>query len=294
MTSPADNSSSAESAGTPLPTDSPGSSAVVEPGIAFFTTKQSFYRKNRILIWTVFALVAVADVVMAYLYPFPGNDMAARYAPMAEAFAAGDWRVAFHPRFGILFSAVTGTVCRLTGLDGFRSCQVVSLLFFLLTAFPLWRIFKRIWGERVAAAGCFLYLMCSFLTRYAYFGLRETSKTFGIALGVWGVMAVLHAPRRWQGYLVTAIGGAFLIAVRGDGAFYALVLLLAAAKIEMGMFRRLPVRSFLSGILLLVLISPQLYYNYEKLGYPVPEARHAQLLKRMGMQPMKMPEVELP
>ncbi|MBQ7732016.1 MAG: glycosyltransferase family 39 protein [Lentisphaeria bacterium] len=295
MSAPADNSPSpVASAETATAADLPVPSPDAENSEAGFVPKKSFYLRNRTLVWTVFALVAAANVVMVCLFPIPGNDMASRYAPMTEAFAAGDWRVAFHPRFGMLFSAVTGTVCRLTGLNGFRSCQAVSLVFFLLAVFPLWRIFKRIWGERVAATGCFLYLMCSFLTRYAYYGLRETWKTFGIALGVWGVMAVLHAPRRRRGYLIAAAAGAFLIAVRGDGAFYALVLLLAAAKIEMGMFRRLPVRTFLCGLLLLVLISPQLYYNYEKLGYPVPESRHAQLLKRMGMPPMKTPEAELP
>lgn len=39
-----------------------------------------------------------------------------RYAPMADAFAAGDWFHAFHPRFGALFSVLTGLFATL----GFR------------------------------------------------------------------------------------------------------------------------------------------------------------------------------
>ena len=279
--------------GTAVSPDRPdaGSSATET---RFSSGEESFYRRHRILIWTFFVMIAAADIVMIRLFPFPGNDMAARYAPMTEAFAAGDWQVAFHPRFGMLFSALTGSISYLTGLNGFRSCQIAALMFFLLTVFPLWSIFRRLWDERIAAAGCLLYLMCSFLTRYVYFGLRENWKAFGIAAGVCGALAVSQAPRRWRGYLTAACGGAFLVAVRGDGAFYAMVLLLAIAYLELKSFRRIPIRSILCGLLLLLLISPQLYYNYDKLGYPVPECRHAQLLKRMGMPPWKTPEVELP
>ena len=281
MTPQSDNPSDPSSAGTSVSAESPENAAKTRPA-------GSFYQRHKTLIWVVFALIAVMDAVMVWLFPFPGNDMASRYAPMADAFAAGDWRVAFHPRFGMLFSAVTGSISWLTGLNGYRSCQVASLLFFLLTAFPLWSIFRRIWGERVAAVGCLLYLLSSFLTRDAYFGLRETWKTFGIALGVCGVIAICHAPRRWRGFLIATCSGAFLMAVRGDGALYAMILLLVSAKVEMSVFKRLPVRTFLCGLLMLALISPQLWYNYEKLGYPVPECRHAQILKHMGMPPWKI------
>lgn len=256
--------------------------------------KESFYRKYRGFIWIVFALVVLTDLAMVWLFTVPGNDMASRYAPMAEAFASGDWRVAFHPRFGLLFSAVTGCISYLTGLNGFRSCQVAAMIFFWLTAFPLWSIYRRIWDERVAATGCLLYLLSSFLTRYAYFGLRESWKAFGIAVGVCGILTVVQAPNKWRGYLAIACGGAFLIAVRGDGAFYALVLLIVAAVLEMSRADRLPARTFLAGLLILVLVSPQLYYNFNMLGYPVPESRHAQMLKRIGVPPMKTPEVEVP
>ena len=256
--------------------------------------EESFSRKYRVYIWLVFALVILADLVMVRLFAYPGNDMASRYAPMAEAFAAGDWRVAFHPRFGLLFSAVTGSISYLTGLNGFRSCQLAAMIFFWLTAFPLWSIYRRVWDERVAAAGCLLYLLSSFLTRYAYFGLRESWKAFGIALGVCGILTLAQAPNKWRGYLAIAFGGAFLIAVRGDGAFYALVLLVVAAVLEMARADRLPARTFLCGLLILVLVSPQLYYNYNMLGYPVPESRHAVMLKRIGVPPMKTPEVEVP
>lgn len=35
-----------------------------------------------------------------FLYPVLIADTMNRYAPMADAFAAGDWFHAFHPRFG--------------------------------------------------------------------------------------------------------------------------------------------------------------------------------------------------
>ena len=65
---------------------------------------------------------------LLWLNPIPADDTATRYAPMAQAFAEGDWFYAFHPHSGVFFPALSGGIAWLTGVDGFRACQVAALL----------------------------------------------------------------------------------------------------------------------------------------------------------------------
>ena len=72
----------------------------------------------------VTAAVAAAAAVVAFCLPLAATDTLCRYAPMAEAFAAGDWANAFHPRFGVGGTVVAGLFALLPGFDGFTACAV--------------------------------------------------------------------------------------------------------------------------------------------------------------------------
>lgn len=132
-------------------------------------------------------LVAVAywllgSVLICLLSPLTIADSTARYAPMADAFARGDWYFAFHPRFGVLFQCLAGSISYLTGLRGDQSCQVTSLLFLSLAAVPLWHLAKALFGERVAWWSVVALLVCDDFTRYALDGLRDVGKCLAFAL----------------------------------------------------------------------------------------------------------------
>ena len=58
--------------------------------------------------WLLAAAATVAAVALASLFPLIGTDTLCRYAPMAEAFAAGEWNEAFHPRFCVGMPTVAG------------------------------------------------------------------------------------------------------------------------------------------------------------------------------------------
>lgn len=124
----------------------------------------------------------VGSVLICLLSPLTIPDTTARYAPMADAFARGDWYFAFHPRFGVLFQSVAGTMTFLTGLRGDQSCQVTSLLFLALAAVPLWHLAKALFGERVAWWSVVALLVCDDFTRYALDGLRDVGKCLAFAL----------------------------------------------------------------------------------------------------------------
>ena len=238
--------------------------------------------------WCCFNLAAL------WLNTMPCDDVAARYAPMAEEFAKGNFRAAFHPRFGIFFPGLAGTIVYLTGLDGFRGCQAAAVLLYLLSAFPLYSLTCRIWDRRVAWCNVVLYLMCSHLLRLAWEGLRDTGKTTGFILMSYGIVAIAQDHVQKRGYLALASGGAILVMIKGDGALTALLIFLLAFILEVRKCRQKAWRTYAAAVLCLLVISPQLIYNLNLLGYPVPEVRHAQLLKRMGVAPLKKATVEYP
>jgi len=139
--------------------------------------------KDTVRIWLVSAAYwLVGSVLICLLSPLTAPDSMARYAPMADAFARGDWFFAFHPRFGVLFQCVSGSIAFLTGLSGDRACQVASLLFLSLAAIPLWHLAKALFDERIAWWAVVALFVCDDFTRYAFDGLRDVGKCLAFAL----------------------------------------------------------------------------------------------------------------
>lgn len=122
------------------------------------------------------------SALVCLLYPCMISDTMVRYAPMADAFARGDWELAFHPRFGVLFQCLAGSVARLTGLHGDCACQVVSTFFLALSAVPVWFLVRELFGERVAWYAVAAVLVCDDFARYAMDGLRDVGKCLAFAL----------------------------------------------------------------------------------------------------------------
>ena len=133
--------------------------------------------------WAVFGLLCV------WLYPVTMSDSITRYAPMADAFAQGDWCQAFHPRFGVLFPALSGALARLTGMSGEHAIQVVGVGFQALAGVPLFFLVKRIFGATVAWGALALLFVSDDLTRYAMDGLRDPGKCLAFALMGYGAVA---------------------------------------------------------------------------------------------------------
>jgi hypothetical protein len=132
--------------------------------------------------WIFFSLISCVT------YPVMMSDSVARYAPMAEAFAEGDWNLAFHPRFGVLFQVLSGCVVKVTGLDGARSLQIVGFGFLSLSVVPIWCITRRLFGVRVAWLSVILVFFGDDFFRYALDGLRDSGKCLAFALLGLGVV----------------------------------------------------------------------------------------------------------
>ena len=122
------------------------------------------------------------SVVCCLWSPATAADMVIRYAPMSDAFARGEWYYAYHPRFGVLFMTLSGSIAWLTGLDGIRACQISAILLLSLSAVPVWCLTRAIFDARAAWAAAAMTLVATEVFVYAIDGLRDTGRTLGMAL----------------------------------------------------------------------------------------------------------------
>lgn len=140
-------------------------------------------------LWLVAAAYwLVMSVLVCVICPPTISDTMARYAPMADAFARGEWRYAFHPRFGVIFQVVSGSLAGLAGLRGDMACQSTALLFLALSIIPAGLLAKRLFDERIAWLAVVAILVSDEFTRLCYHGLRDPGKCLAFALIGWGMV----------------------------------------------------------------------------------------------------------
>lgn len=136
---------------------------------------------NRKLIFSAIAYWIVVSAIAILVYPILMSDTMNRYAPMADAFAAGDWFHAFHPRFGVLFSILTGVFASL-GFRGDQACQIVGIGFLAASSIPAWYLMRRVFDDRVAWFTAALVLLMPEWFVFAIDGLRDCARTFAVLM----------------------------------------------------------------------------------------------------------------
>lgn len=160
----------------------PGDVSLKARARVFFMTRFAG-RRSTVGIWlSALALWLSFSVSACLFYPVMMSDPVCRYAPMAEAFAVGDWNLAFHPRFGVLFQTLAGCVVALTGLDGDKALQIIAFGLQALSLVPVWCLFRKIFGGRIAWWAAMLCFFGDDLFRYSLDGLRDSGKCLGFAL----------------------------------------------------------------------------------------------------------------
>ncbi len=257
-------------------------------------------------VWISYA----TGVVLALLFLI-GNtreiyrDQAAYYAPMAEAFAGGDWALAFPPDIPILSSLLAGLLVR-CGLSSLTALMAVGAAFHIATIYPLDRLLRMIYPERTAALGCFLFVIAPKMVRYNCMGLPDSGRTFFFVALVLVLAEYLRNPRpAWTVWGGLCAGG--LALVRGEGILYAgaagaIFLYLGwrgqtdAVKTPGRRCRRALTAGVLYTLAMLVVIAPRLYGNYRLTGFPVCDSRQVSFLQqvlRIEPEPRTAPETEL-
>lgn len=241
-------------------------------------TKEKFRRM--LPVFVLFAAACLLGGVVAWIDDIPPRDVAMRYAPMAEAFARGDWQYAFHPRVPLLFPVLSGAAAWVFRLDGFRACRLTSMLFFALTLFPLRGALRRVFDERVACWGALMGVFCSQMMRLAADGWREPVKGFLIALAAYALVRVWRERKAWAGYLLAGVAAGAVSSLRSDSVVFALFLLLLAGLFELK-GRKSLCRTAAAGAVFLAVLSPLLTVNYFRCGYFVPDVRFAEMAEKL-------------
>ena len=134
------------------------------------------------MLYVAAVAAAVAAAAFAACCPLFATDAACRYAPMAEAFADGNWAEAFHPRFGVGLPVVAGLVRIVFGLDGYSSCAASASFAWALSVLPVFWFSDRVFGRRTAWFAAVLYMICPQPLIWGLKGLREPFKMLGLML----------------------------------------------------------------------------------------------------------------
>lgn len=175
--------------------------------------------RNRRLILSVLLYWVVVSAIAILVYPVLMSDTMNRYAPMADAFAAHDWFHAFHPRFGVLFSVLTGLFASL-GFRGDHACQLVGIGFLAASAIPAWYLMRRVFDEKVAWMVSALILLMPEYFVFAIDGLRDCARAFAMLMVAYSFVA---GKRSW----VSAIGVFVLATLRVDTQLVAIAAVVA-------------------------------------------------------------------
>ena len=216
------------------------------------------------LFWFI-AVAAVCAALLGGAYPLPSTDTFVRYAPMAEAFAAGNWQETFHPRFNVGMPVVAGLWHLCTGMDALASCSVVASLAWALAILPLFRIAERVYDRRAAWFAVLLYVACPQIEIWGQQGLREPFKVLGLLFMVAGIFGCANDARGWRGFACAALGVLFLVTFKVDAI--PLALLLVAVYLVAHRFDR---RGWILAGWTLVAVQPACYLGWTWMGYWLP------------------------
>ncbi len=205
------------------------------------------------------------------------TDVFVRYAPMAEAFAVGNWSEAFHPRFGVGFQVITGLLVFLSGgfLDGWDACLLVSSLALLLSLFPLFRLLKRVFDEATAWAGVLLVVICPQILLWVARGLRESFRMLGLLLLCDAIFACKDQAKG-RGLLSASLGTIILCSIRVDTILAAFFLIGVYFLVD-----RFSKRSIFLGLIALLAIQPTSFLVWKWTGWWMPAIQYVGIIQKI-------------
>lgn len=215
---------------------------------------------NKKLLGSVILYWFIVSAIAIFVYPVLMSDTMNRYAPMADAFAAGDWFHAFHPRFGVLFSVLTGLFATL-GFRGDQASQIAAIGFLAFSAIPAWHIMRRVFDDKVACITAALILLMPEYFVYAVDGLRDTARTFAALLIAYTFVAV---KREW----VLALGVFIMATLRTDMQFLAIIVVGAWTILSIRQKNYKAIWLPLGSLLLALLICSIMVYSFTGLFLP--------------------------
>lgn len=138
--------------------------------------------------WCVAAGLFLFAFAVSWVWVEASADTLYRYSIMADAFAEGNWREAFHPRFGVGFSMLSGALTWLLGCNGFYGCVWVALAVWAITVVPLFDIAQRIFDRTTAWVTTLMYAICPYFFQLSLGGMRDAFRLLGTLLLVLAIL----------------------------------------------------------------------------------------------------------
>ncbi|MBR3506927.1 MAG: glycosyltransferase family 39 protein [Lentisphaeria bacterium] len=248
--------------------------------------------------WLFFSAALLLALSLAYFADIPERDIATRFAPMAEAFAAGKWHYAFHPRIPMLYPALCGVLVWLGGITGFTAAKILSAACFAAAVFPLFRVMQRVFGERTATGALLVYIVNPFMLRLAGTGLRENMKCLLLILIVHAVFLILEDPDSFARHLYLGAAAGILMITRSEMILFCGLVLFGVmirearwsldatrgnleADPAKKKFVPVPYRSLAGTLLAAGFVFLPAAVNHAVFGLPTPEVRYLQIFERV-------------
>lgn len=157
---------------------------------------------------TALTVAILSSGIAVWLNYLPFRDVATRYAPMAEAFAEGNWHYAFHPRVPPLQVICGGVIAWILRCNGFVALKIASALWFTGSILLCFALFNAAAKERKMSAA--LAALCLAFYPYAfhmgYSGLRESAKTFLLLLTAYGLVKIYNCVKSYSGFIWLGLG----------------------------------------------------------------------------------------
>lgn len=220
-------------------------------------------------------IVALGASVFAACYPLLATDTLCRYAPMAEAFAAGEWREAFHPRFGIGLSVGAGLLTRFSSLEGLASTAAVATFAWALGVIPIFGLARQVFDRTTAWFAAALYVISPTMVMWGLKGLREPFKALGFLLLADAIFRV-RKTRGWAAYVEASLGAACLLLFKADA-----VLLAGAMGLVWAIQDRFRVRTWAFVVTAILILQPMCALTYQWTGWWLPASQYVVAFEKL-------------
>ena len=233
-------------------------------------------KSEKIFLTAILFLAGAMLFSACILHDIPLRDTAHRYAPMAEAFSAGDIRHALHPRIPALHILTSGAAALLPGCDGFTAVKISSCFWYFAGMFVLYKLIRHIRPDdrRIALWSIALDTVFPYTVQMASYGLREPAKTFFLLLSALGLVKIKSNAGDITGFTLTGIACGLGMLTRADTVLTAIAVLAVAAGIECRS-RRVPLLSMYAMLISFLLSFPAVLLNFHLFKAAVPDWKFA-------------------
>lgn len=246
-------------------------------------------------IFPLFGLAFLFSMPALIWHNWPSPDAAVYYLPMIREFTESNWSGVWFSMIPPLFIVLAGLVATVFFLPAILAAKLVSVFFFAASLFPLYRIFKPVYGRRTAWIGCLLMLFCSRLLRNSAAPLLDSTKMFFFLASLALTFETFRGrPLSLHRIAALSIFTACLALSRPEGLIFSILIIGAVMIGEIlqpersglsvsAILRRLPLRSGVIIVLFILLVTPWALFVQSQIGYPVLDSRQVPFLKKIPL-----------